>query len=325
MSTPEKAPETVDTTRSKPTEGPVSAEATREGQVRQVDQNLARLEERQRSAQAGRELDAQLSSGAAAATATAGQEGTHAEGSTTGFLSGLSGAWGDAAKWIEESFASISAWLKEKFGFTPDEAKDKAKQAVDAAHDAVDGASSKVKKTAEKAKEWAGEFLDALWPDAPFFSFPKGYSGAVDVSSLRGMRKHPVTGEEKMHHGVDVPAPEGTPIIATTDCIVITSAFQESVDPKTGRKTGAGHYIKVRRPDGVVATMMHLVKAGPPKNTSIKKGQVLGYVGHTGGATGPHIHFEIDTAAGEQDPYPWLASVLQDEARKEGAHFDALG
>ena len=105
------------------------------------------------------------------------------------------------------------------------------------------------------------------------------------LSSSFGMRKHPILGYNKMHRGTDFAAPEGTPIMASGDGVII----------KAGWCGGGGNCVKIKHNKTYQTVYAHM------KNFSnlaiagnrIKQGQIIGYVGSTGMSTGPHLHYEV--------------------------------
>ncbi len=105
------------------------------------------------------------------------------------------------------------------------------------------------------------------------------------LSSSFGMRKHPILGYNKMHRGTDFAAPEGTPIMASGDGVVI----------KAGWCGGGGNCVKIKHNktyQTVYAHMKNFSSLSVPGNR-IKQGQIIGYVGSTGMSTGPHLHYEV--------------------------------
>lgn len=109
---------------------------------------------------------------------------------------------------------------------------------------------------------------------------------SAKISSHFGVRTHPVHGYSKMHQGLDYAAPKGTPVLAAGDGVV---QFVKS----QGR--GYGNHVQIKH-NGTYATLYaHLSKFGPSMKAGgrIKQGQVIGYVGATGTATGPHLHYEV--------------------------------
>jgi murein DD-endopeptidase MepM/ murein hydrolase activator NlpD len=119
---------------------------------------------------------------------------------------------------------------------------------------------------------------------------------AAPVTSGFGTRVHPVTGVPRLHAGLDLGAPTGTPIRAAAAGVVVTA----------GPMGGYGNAVDVRHADGTITRYAHqsrvLVRSGQP----VVGGQVIGLVGSTGASTGPHLHFEVRTPAGPIDPHTWL-------------------
>lgn len=108
----------------------------------------------------------------------------------------------------------------------------------------------------------------------------KSYS----ITSAFGMRKHPVLGYERMHNGVDMSAPAGTPIYAAKSGKVTTASYQAG---------GAGNYVSINHGDGFSSVYMHMTRYIVSKGQYVQAGQVIGYVGSTGISTGNHLHFGI--------------------------------
>ena len=105
------------------------------------------------------------------------------------------------------------------------------------------------------------------------------------LSSGFGRRKHPILGFTRMHRGVDFAAPKGTPIYAAG-----TGTVREA-----GRHSGYGNYIEIRHDPEFSTGYGHLSKfaKGIHPGARVTQGQVIGYVGQTGLATGPHLHYEV--------------------------------
>lgn len=104
------------------------------------------------------------------------------------------------------------------------------------------------------------------------------------LTSPFGMRKHPILGYERMHEGVDMAAPTGTPVYAAKSGKVTVTDYQ---------KGGAGNYVSINHGDGFSSIYMHLNSYIVSKGQYVTTGQVIGYVGSTGLSTGPHLHFGI--------------------------------
>jgi len=98
-------------------------------------------------------------------------------------------------------------------------------------------------------------------------------------------RKHPVTGQVKAHTAVDYAAPTGTPVVALGDGTVISA----------GWAGGGGNTIKIRHNSVYTTGYLHLSRfaSGIKAGVHVQQGQVIGYVGMTGTATGPHLDFRV--------------------------------
>ena len=105
------------------------------------------------------------------------------------------------------------------------------------------------------------------------------------MSSKYGMRRHPVTGYNAMHRGVDFAAPRGTPIIASGSGVV----------QKAGWLGNYGRYVKIRHTGRYSTAYAHMTRIadGITPGARVRQGQVIGYVGSTGRSTGPHLHYEV--------------------------------
>jgi murein DD-endopeptidase MepM/ murein hydrolase activator NlpD len=107
-------------------------------------------------------------------------------------------------------------------------------------------------------------------------------------------RFHPILHTERAHLGVDYAAPIGTPVWATAPGRV---SF-------VGPRGGAGNAVIIDHPNGMASTYMHLSRfaRGLAVGQSVRQKQVIGYVGMTGLATGPHLHFSVRVNGGFVDP-----------------------
>ena len=105
------------------------------------------------------------------------------------------------------------------------------------------------------------------------------------LSSSFGMRRHPVSGYNSMHRGVDFAAPTGTPIIAAGSGVVTEAGWYSSY----------GRYIRIRHNSTYDTAYAHMsrIARGVRPGARVEQGQVIGYVGSTGRSTGPHLHYEI--------------------------------
>jgi murein DD-endopeptidase MepM/ murein hydrolase activator NlpD len=105
------------------------------------------------------------------------------------------------------------------------------------------------------------------------------------LTSTFGMRKHPILGYTRMHKGVDFGAPRGTPIMASGDGVV----------ERASRFGGYGKYIRIRHNSTYSTAYGHMnaYAKGIHPGLRVHQGQIIGYVGSTGEATGPHLHYEV--------------------------------
>ena len=108
-------------------------------------------------------------------------------------------------------------------------------------------------------------------------------------------RLHPVLRIRRPHHGVDYAAPHGTPVRSIGDGTVIARAFQAG---------GGGNYVKIKHNSVYTTTYMHLSGFGKGVTTGarVKQRQVIGFVGATGLATGPHLDFRVHKNGSPVDP-----------------------
>ena len=114
------------------------------------------------------------------------------------------------------------------------------------------------------------------------------------ISSRFGKRHHPVLNRMRMHQGVDYAAPTGTPIKASGDGKIIFK----------GRKGGYGRCIIIKH-GGRYSTLyahMHRYRSGMHVGKRVKQGQIIGYVGASGRATGPHLHYEFRVHGVHRNP-----------------------
>ena len=108
---------------------------------------------------------------------------------------------------------------------------------------------------------------------------------AAHITSSFGMRVHPLLGYSKMHKGIDFGASIGTPIFA---------AGGGTIDD-IGFRNGYGRYIRIRHNGTISTAYAHMSRFGGNMyhGAHVNQGEVIGYVGMSGRATGPHLHFEV--------------------------------
>lgn len=114
-----------------------------------------------------------------------------------------------------------------------------------------------------------------------FLRAPVKYTRISSQYSLR--RLHPVQRVWRAHLGTDFAAPHGTPIIATGDGVVLESAYG----------SGNGNYVKIKHDDVYSTQYLHMSKRAVKRGQRVAQGEVIGYVGSTGLATGPHVCYRF--------------------------------
>ena len=135
------------------------------------------------------------------------------------------------------------------------------------------------------------------------------------LSSRFGMRRHPVLGFSRMHKGVDFAAGTGTPIYAAGDGVIEVRA----------RQHGYGNYVRIKHSAGYATAYGHMHHFAPQLKVGgkVRQGEVIGYVGSTGLATGPHLHYEIIQDGTQINPLSVKQAFAEELAGSELAHFRA--
>ena len=145
----------------------------------------------------------------------------------------------------------------------------------------VDSLTNKPSFYDEEAKALQSFFLKA----------PLNYSRISSRYTKR--RFHPVQKRWKAHLGTDYAAPYNTPIVSTANGTVIASGYT----------SGNGNYVKVRHNSKYTTQYLHMTKRAVRKGQVVKQGDVIGYVGSTGLATGPHVCYRFWVNGKQVDPY----------------------
>ena len=121
-------------------------------------------------------------------------------------------------------------------------------------------------------------------------------NGGLTVTCPYGMRVHPVTGQYKMHTGVDLAASRGNPVFAAADGTVITSGYNAAY----------GNYVVINHGGGMATLYAHHTANLVSVGASVKKGQQIATIGSTGYSTGPHCHFEVIINDQTQNPMNYI-------------------
>jgi murein DD-endopeptidase MepM/ murein hydrolase activator NlpD len=134
-------------------------------------------------------------------------------------------------------------------------------------------------------------------------------------------RFHPVLKIYRPHHGVDYAAPKGTPVVSIGSGTVIAKGFQAA---------GGGNYLKIKHSKTYTTTYMHLngFASGISSGVSVKQGQLIGYVGSTGLASGPHLDFRVFKDGKPIDPLsmksPKIDPIATNLMKDYALHRDSL-
>ncbi len=154
----------------------------------------------------------------------------------------------------------------------------------------------------------AGDSLRKVFLRSPlkFTRITSGYSRS---------RRHPILGGARPHYGIDYAAPPGTPVMATADGTVIFC----------GSNGGYGNQVIIKHAGGYESMYGHLLRFAPDirRGRSVRQSQVIGYVGSTGLATGPHLDFRLLKNGSFRNPLretPFQVYALQDKERAEFQH-----
>ncbi len=119
---------------------------------------------------------------------------------------------------------------------------------------------------------------------------------APEVSSGFGARKDPINGSHGFHTGVDVAAGEGSPILAAAPGVVL----------RVGRRGGYGNAVEIDNGSGISTLYGHASALSVKAGDHVEAGEAIAQVGHTGRATGPHLHFEVRKDGKPTDPQSTL-------------------
>ena len=126
--------------------------------------------------------------------------------------------------------------------------------------------------------------MDTVFADGAL-QWPLPVAGTI--TSPQGYRTDPITGETSYHSGTDIAVPEGTPILAAADGTVTVANARDSWGGSYG------YYVKIDHGGGLTTLYAHCSRICVTVGQEVKAGQVIAYVGHTGRATGAHLHFEM--------------------------------
>ena len=118
----------------------------------------------------------------------------------------------------------------------------------------------------------------------------------IKLTSPYGYRTHPTTGQWKFHNGVDLANNQGTPIYAARSGKVTVATYGGTY----------GYYVTINHGDGFSSLYAHMTHYTVSKGQTVKKGDVIGYMGSTGRSTGPHLHFSIFLNGSSVNPMNYI-------------------
>jgi murein DD-endopeptidase MepM/ murein hydrolase activator NlpD len=124
------------------------------------------------------------------------------------------------------------------------------------------------------------------------------------IGSSFGERQDPINGEGAFHSGIDIDAPTGSPVRAAADGNVTEAAMN----------AGYGREIVIDHGHDVMTVYGHLSAMAVVPGQHVMRGQVIGYVGQSGRATGPHLHYEVRVHKVPVNPYKYLRTTYEQMA-----------
>ena len=122
-------------------------------------------------------------------------------------------------------------------------------------------------------------------------------AGTFKITSSYGQRMHPIQQVKKMHQGIDIKAPIGTPVVATAAGTVIKTEYD---------KDGYGKYIVIRHDEHYETVYSQLSEFRVTPGQEVAQGEVIGLVGNSGLSTAPHLHYEVRKDGQHENPEAYL-------------------
>lgn len=118
------------------------------------------------------------------------------------------------------------------------------------------------------------------------------------VTSAFGMREHPLFGDERPHSGIDISGSAGSEVLAADSGTVAVATYSSSY----------GNYVTIYHSNGDYTLYAHMSSLAVTAGQNVTQGDVIGYVGSTGWANGPHLHFEIRVNGSTVDPLSYFSN-----------------
>lgn len=150
-------------------------------------------------------------------------------------------------------------------------------------------------EAATVASAWSAALPDPLW-SAPFV----GPIDGVSTSGFGDARRYEQGGPPSFHYGLDLAAPQGTPVHATNDGVVVVA----------GSYPIKGGWVAIDHGEGVMSYYFHLSQVSAQVGQRVQRGDVVGLVGSTGLSTGPHLHWEMRVRGEPSNPLAWVGKTF---------------
>jgi murein DD-endopeptidase MepM/ murein hydrolase activator NlpD len=176
---------------------------------------------------------------------------------------------------------------------------------------ALDGDATRVIAANSTALPAIGHMPNPLLPGTELLGSGDDASTTPDIwpvvgpiSSSFGEREDPIlgTGEGEFHAGIDISGPLGTPIHATADGVVVS----------VGEESGYGRMVRIDHGHGLQTCYGHMSGFAVTAGQSVSRGEVIGYIGHSGRTTGNHVHYEVRIHNTPVNPHKYLRNTLAD-------------
>ena len=202
----------------------------------------------------------------------------------------------DVAQQIAEAEATYKKHLAAEKAAAEKAAAEKAAAEKAAAEQAAKAAQAAAQKAAQQQKQQSsgsasgsssssGSQSSQTTASASGFLWP--IASSHRVTSPFGWRTLPITGRQHLPGGIDIAAPNGTPILAAKAGVVVISLYGSSY----------GNYVVLSHPDGTRTLYAHMSQRNVSAGDTVRQGQTVGLVGSTGSSTGNHLHFETWTGS----------------------------
>ncbi len=197
----------------------------------------------------------------------------------------------DVAQQIAEAEATYQKQLAAEKAAAEKAAAEKAAAEKAAAEQAAKAAQAAAQKQQSSGSSASGSSSSSGSQSSQTTASASGFfwpiASSHRVTSPFGWRTHPITGRQNLHGGIDIAAPNGTPIMASKAGVVVISQYGSSY----------GNYVVISHPDGTRTLYAHMSQRNVSAGDTVRQGQTVGLVGSTGSSTGNHLHFETWTGS----------------------------